>query len=256
MSSTQVQGTRKAPYVSSFDRAVAMRLAATEYQRVVATLELLTPNQWSSPTDCPGWDVRALAGHVLGMAQMATSMRESMRQQLSAQRRAKHGGGLMINALTALQVEKNASLGRDELVTTMRTVGPRAVRGRSRAPRFLRGQRTAQVVDDRQEWWTIGFLMDTILTRDPFMHRLDIARATGVLVTPTVEHEGVIVEDVVREWASRHQAAYSLELTGPAGGSWSSGDRGMQISLDAMEFCRTLSGRVSADGLLGQQVPF
>ena len=110
-------------------------------------------------------------------------------------------------------------------------------------------------MEGREEWWTFGYLFDTILTRDPFMHRVDIARATGVPMTATAEHEGVIVDDVVREWAQRHGRPYTLELTGPAGGRWQEGD-GEHITMDALEFCRALSGRGPTPGLLAQQVPF
>ena len=70
----------------------------------------------------------------------------------------------------------------------------------------------------------MGYLFDVILTRDPFLHRVDIALATETPMVATAEHEGVIVDDVVTEWASRHGAAYDLELTGPAGGHWRHGD--------------------------------
>lgn len=256
MSSTLVQGTRKSPFVSALGRDVANGLAVTEYDRVVSTLEQLTPEQWSAATDCPGWDVRAMAGHMLGMAQMVASMVENLRQQYSATRHSKRDGGLMIDALTTLQVEKNAGLTSAEVVAQMRRVGPKAARGRARTPGLMRNQTISQVMEGTQEWWTLGFLMDTILTRDPFMHRIDIACATGVLVTPTADHEGVIVNDVVHEWAARHGAAYTLELTGPAGGHWSRGEGGGHLDLDASEFCRALSGRSSGEGLLSQQVPF
>ncbi len=256
MSSTLVQGTRKSPLVSAYDRDVAHRLASTEYDRVVHTLEQLTPEQWSAPTDCPAWDVRAMAGHMLGMTQMVASMVENLRQQYTATRQSKRNGGQMIDALTALQVEKNAGLTTDEVVEQMRTVGPRAARGRARTPGLMRHQTMSQDVDGDPEWWTVGYLMDTILTRDPFMHRIDIERATGVLVPPTPDHEGVLVDDVVREWASRHGAAYTLDLTGPAGGHWSHGEAGEHVELDASEFCRVLSGRAPGAGLLSHQVPF
>ena len=68
-----------------------MRLAATEYERVAALLDQLEPAQWAAPTDCPGWDVRAMAGHMLGMAQMAATVPEMARQQLASQRRSQHG---------------------------------------------------------------------------------------------------------------------------------------------------------------------
>ncbi len=105
------------------------------------------------------------------------------------------------------------------------------------------------------ERWTIGFLVDVILTRDPFMHRVDISRATGVPIQVTPDHQGVLLDDVVREWGSRHAQPYRLELTGPADGTWKSGAGGEPISMDAVEFCRSLSGRASA-GLLATRVPF
>jgi len=66
----------------------------------------------------------------------------------------------------------------------------------------------------------------------------------------------VIVADVVAEWAARHGQPYTLRLTGPAGGSWTSGDGGPLLETDAIEFCRVLSGRGQASGLLTTQVPF
>ena len=42
----------------------------------------------------------------------------------------------------------------------------------------------------------------------------------------TADHDGVIVADVVAEWARRHGQPYQLKLTGPAGGSWTSGTGG------------------------------
>jgi len=87
------------------------------------------------------------------------------------------------------------------------------------------------------------------------MHRIDIAQATGLPVQTTSDHEGVLVDDVVREWAERHGTAVTLELSGPAGGRWEFGD-GELLSMDALDFCRTLSGREPATGLLAQQVPF
>jgi hypothetical protein len=93
------------------------------------------------------------------------------------------------------------------------------------------------------------------------MHRLDLARATGQAPTLTADHDGVIVADVVLEWARRHGRPYRLELTGPAGGSWSSGTDGEELSMDAADFCRVVAGRPDAaggrpSGLLATQVPF
>ena len=102
----------------------------------------------------------------------------------------------------------------------------------------------------------LGYLVDTILTRDTWMHRIDIARATGRDLVLTPDHDGVIVADVVTEWAGRHCAGCTLSLTGPAGGHWTFGAGGPEIELDAVEFCRTLSRRAPATGLLDVEVPF
>jgi hypothetical protein len=192
-----------------------------------------------------------MAGHMLGMTQMIATWREMVRQQLAAGRRAKRAGVETIDALTALQVEKNADLTADELVDQLRKVAPGAVRNRRRAPGLMR----RQTLPENGEWWTMGYLFDVILTRDPFVHRIDITRTTGVPMVATAEHEGVIIADVVTEWAERHGAPYELELTGPAGGHWKAGD-GERITMDALEFCRALSGRAPAPGLLATQVPF
>ena len=233
-----------------------MTAAATEYTRVVTLLESVTPSQWALPTDCSGWDVRAVAGHMLGMAQMTATLPALARQQMAAQKGAKKTGTAMIDVLTALQVRENAGLSPAELVAAMRAVGPKAARLRRKVPAFIRGRTMpgAMTVGDAQERWTLGFLFDVILTRDPFMHRLDISRATGVPVQATPAHEGVIVDDIVREWAARHGRPYTLSLSGPAGGTW--GGEGENIAMDAFDFCRTVSGRGPATGLLSQQVPF
>jgi uncharacterized protein (TIGR03083 family) len=251
------QRARTTARASGLDRGVAMRLADTEYDRVVSLLSTLSPAQWSKPTDCPAWDVRAMAGHVLGMAQMAATLPETVRQQIGSQRRANKEGTRLIDALTALQVEKNAGLEPRELVEQMRRIGPKAVKARRRVPAFIRGRAMPglQDVGDRQEAWTFGYLFDVILTRDPFMHRIDISRATGVPMRADPAHEGVLIDDVVREWAERHAAPYRLVLTGPAGGRWSRGDA-EQTQLDAFDFCRVLSGRAPATGSLTEQVPF
>ena len=257
MTTSMKKQSTEAPRAAALDHGVAMRLAETEYQRVTALLASLTEQQWTQPTGCPGWDVRAMAGHMLGMAQMVATLPGLVRQQVASQRTAKRDGVAPLDALTALQVNMNAKLGSAEVIQQMRVVGPKAARGRRRTPAPVRSLRMpdAQQVGDHDEWWTFGFLFDVILTRDPFMHRIDITRATGTLMEATADHEGVITDDVVREWAARHGQAFTLELSGPAGGRWGDGE-GPLITMDALEFSRAVGGRGQATGLLTHQVPF
>lgn len=244
------------PRASALDRDAAMSLATTEYDRLCEVLERLTPAQWATPTECPGWDVRAMAGHCLGMAQMAASVRETVRQQSAAARAARGSQRPMIDELTALQVEKNAALSTAELTAAFRAVSGAAVTGRRRAPAPVRALTLTEEVGGAKEKWRVGFLLDVILTRDPWMHRVDICRATGAELRLTEDHDGVLVADVVREWADRHGRPYDLRLTGVAGGHWRRGDGGDRLEMDAVEFCRTVSGRRAGEGLLATEVPF
>jgi uncharacterized protein (TIGR03083 family) len=238
---------------AALDRDLAMRLAATEYDRFLGLLRTLEPEDWSRPTDCPGWDVRAMAGHTLGMTEMTGSLRQFAGQNVAAIR---GGGG--VDALTAHQVRTRSSLDTAELIERFAAAGPRAVRGRRRLAGVVGGLPlpAKQVVGGQRETWRFGFMLDVILTRDPWMHRVDISRVTGRELRLTPEHDGVLVADVVAEWASRHRQPYRLRLTGPAGGEWSVGDGGPELELDAVEFCRVVSGRGTGTGLLAQQVPF
>jgi len=146
-----------------------------------------------------------------------------------------------------------------DIVARLRVVTARAATARGRTPALIRvlPMPMAQVVGDAEESWTFGFLIDTILTRDPWMHRIDILRATGRGPLLSADHDGVLVADVAAEWAGRHGQPCTLRLTGPAGGSWAFGaGSGPDLELDAVEFCRTLSGRTTGAGLLAVQVPF
>ena len=207
--------------VPALRRVDAMRLADTEYQRVLDLLRSLQPPDWARPTDCPGWDVRAIAAHMLGMVELAASMRENQRQVELAGRR----GGVFIDALTELQVDERADMTPAQIIDRFAVRAPKAVRNRQRTPGVIR-RRTMpvrQLVGDHEEAWTAGYLIDVILTRDPWMHRVDIVRATGATHVLTPEHDGRLVADIVAEWTTRHGQPCQLHLTGPAGGHWTNG---------------------------------
>jgi uncharacterized protein (TIGR03083 family) len=239
-----------------------MRLARTEYQRVTDAVDALQAEDWSRPTDCTAWDVRQLVAHIVGQANLFSTPLELIRQTRAAKARERPGQE-GVDALTAFQVEERQHLGPEELRAELRRVVPRGARGRRRLPGLVRRRRLpgAEVINGVPEKWSFGYVTDVILTRDPWMHRLDLARATSREPVLTADHDGVLVADIVAEWARRHGQPYRLQLTGPAGGSWSSGTGGVEIVMDAADFCRVISGRPGPDGgqtlgLLSTQVPF
>ena len=103
---------------------------------------------------------------------------------------------------------------------------------------------------------SLDWLMSVVLTRDAWMHRVDLARAAGVPLQVTADHDGRIVADIVADWAGQHGRPYDLVLTGPAGGHFAAGRDGEARELDAIEFCRILAGRAPADGLPHPHVVF
>jgi uncharacterized protein (TIGR03083 family) len=239
--------------VRPIERPEATTLAATEVARMAAALRSLDAEDWTRPTACPLWDVRAMAGHVLGMTETFTGFRKLVSTMRAASKRA--GDGPFIDGLTAVQVDATAGLSTGELVERLEAAGPAAARWRARR-RLLRLAPMKEEVDGVQETWKMGYLLDVILTRDTWMHRADLAQATGSPMQLTADHDGRVIADAVAEWARRHGQPFTLHLTGPAGGSFAQGRGGEERTLDAVDFCRILSGRGSGEGLLAQQVPF
>nr|MDQ3575971.1 hypothetical protein [Actinomycetota bacterium] len=190
------------------------------------------------------------------MMEMNASVSEMVRQQRAAAKASKRNRTAMIDELTALQVDKHVHRPVAEVTTRLRATSPKALAGRRRTPRFIRALPMDPGTPLFAEKWKLGYLLDVILTRDTWMHRVDLARATGRELTLSSDHDGRIVADVVKEWARRHGRPFTLVLTGPAGGDYTQGDGDEHIELDAVEFCRVLSGRGMGPGLLTHSVPF
>lgn len=239
-------------------RREASAIAVVENERTVQLIASLQAADWANPTDCTAWDVRALSAHVLGGMEAFASVPQFVHQMRAGSKAAGHGP--FIDGMTAVQVRERADLDVAQLVERLTAVAPRAARARGRVPRLFRRLPMKQEVAGAVETWTMGYLLDVILTRDTWMHRIDIARATGRDLVLTPDHDGRIVSDVVAEWARRHGRPFTLCLEGAAGGTFTkAGAAGLfadPIALDAVEFCRILSGRATGEGLLTQEVPF
>ena len=232
----------------------AMILAATEFDRMAAQLQALAPHDWAQPTVCELWDVRAMAAHVLGMAEAQASFRQFAHDFRAA---GKRSSGKMIDEMSATQVRERTAMTPGAIISRLAAVAPKAVRARRWIPAPVRwAVRFKNDPPFDAERWRYGYLVDTIFTRDTWMHRLDISRAIGRPMELTAGHDGRLVADVVAEWARRHAQPFTLTLTGPVGGQWRAGGGGEHLRLDALDFCRTLAGREPGTGLLATAVPF
>jgi uncharacterized protein (TIGR03083 family) len=241
--------------IPALEHEEAMDLAAADYDRMLTLVDRLDGPDWTQPTDCSGWDVKAMIGHLLGMLELQADPEDRMRQLKMATEEAQKSGRLRLDALTALQVREHAALSTHEVRAELHLAAPRGLAARRAMPAEFR----ATPYDPQlpgQSGWTFGYLFDVIHTRDPWLHRIDICRATGQQLDLSASHDGRIVADVVAEWARAHAQRFSLELTGPAGGSFIGQGGGPSLTLDAVEFCRTLSGRAQGTGLLETHVVF
>jgi uncharacterized protein (TIGR03083 family) len=239
----------------------ADHLAMATYDRLIAVLDQLQHDDWARPTECIGWSVHDMVAHIVGAARAHASRREFLRQGLHGQRHKDRFDGNDLDAMNAHQVERNVHLSPQELVAQLRLLAPRAVRARRRLPAPLRriplpmapgGSFTPGMPTSIR----LGRLFDVILTRDVWLHRIDILRAVDREPDVDIDVDRRIVADVAAEWAGRHGQPVRLELTGRAGGSFVQGVSGPTLRLDAVEFCRVLSGRADGDGLLQTKVLF
>lgn len=239
------------------DHASWRPLASEAYRRLADAFATVPDDAWGSPTPCAGWTVRDLGGHVLGAMRSAASLRETVSQQRAVRNRVARTGEQEVDALTAEQIERSAALTAAEVVAELdRLVGP-AVAGRWRLPQVLKRRTRIRVkMGTLDERWDLEYFLGVILTRDAWLHRVDLADALGTELTLD-EHDRLIVGDVAVEWARRHDQPVRLHLTGPAGGRLVVGRDGEELELDAVEFCRVVSGRSQhPHPYLAQEVPF
>jgi hypothetical protein len=195
---------------------------------------------------------------MVGAMRSAASLPEFLRQFWVISRRAKATGSNQTDVMTALQIELTASLSEEELVGECRSlVGP-AARGRGNPPAPIRSWvRFPVTFGATTETWRLAYLLDVILTRDAWMHSVDLSRAIGRPMVLTEELDGQVIAGVAEEWGRRHGQPVTLRLTGRAGGEFAmNGPGGQIIEIDAVEFARSVSGRQPRGGLLSIDVPF
>lgn len=239
----------------------ALDVATAAYGQLFAVLSDLAPTDWAAATECPGWDVSDMVGHLIGAAKANASMRENLRQQRWGLRHRREFGGNPLDATNARQIADHAGLSDQRRLDVLRELSPAAVRGRGRTPLPMRlitvplsaGGSSAGGMPGSVN---LGHLVDVVYTRDVWMHTIDILRATG---RPPELDEALtrrVAEDVVAEWTGRHGQPVDLTLTGPGGGHYTTGSGGEVLELDVVEFCRAVAGRAPGTGLLATRILF
>ncbi len=241
--------------IRRISHAEAMAIAAVENRKFLEQLRCLDEEDWTKPTACELWDVRAMAAHVVGSAAGQITPREFLRQVRAGRPLVKEiGAKFWWDGMNEIQVRERANLSTDELIAEWERNAERARVARSKMPRLIAGLPLLNLPAPvgRQP---LSYLFDIGFTRDVWAHRMDIAAATGHPMDLEAEHDGRIVADIVAEWAATHGEPFVLELTGPAGGAFTAGSGGEAVSIDTLDYITILAGRAAGDGLLRNTLP-
>jgi uncharacterized protein (TIGR03083 family) len=235
--------------------AEAMQITAVENRKFSAALREVRPNNWSNPTDCTRWDVHALVAHVVGSAAAQASPREFYRQVRAGRPVvAEIGAQYWWDGMNEVHVREREGQPVAELIAEWDRNAERALRARTKLPRPLARLPLINLPAPVGRK-PLSYLFDMGFTRDTWMHRVDLTRGAGTTFDADPDHDGRVVADLVAEWAATHGEPFTLVLSGPAGGTFTSGTGGEHMEMDAIEFCRILSGRGSGDGILRHPLP-
>ena len=90
----------------TMDHETWMAAAAVEYERLVGLLGGLDAEDWSRPTDCTEWDVRAMVAHLVGAAEGNARIREAVRQAVVGRRRFRRD--VLVDSINMVQIEDRA----------------------------------------------------------------------------------------------------------------------------------------------------
>lgn len=248
MSTTSTTG------VTRINRTQARVLASAEFKRFAALTASLTPQEWTTDTDCVSWDVRTMVLHVLGSADAQASPRVFLHQlrrglPLNKEIDSHH----WVDGLNELQIRERSKLSNEQVVAQLGAVGENAVKGRFSTPLPMRY--TPVPFGDPIGWKPVNYLLEMGFTRDVWVHRIDIHAVIGRPMPLDHAHDGRLVADIVREWAELHAEPFDLHLTGTAGGTFSQGEDGEHIEMDALDFIRTLTGRLAGAGVMRHPLP-
>jgi uncharacterized protein (TIGR03083 family) len=225
-------------------RRRGLEVCTAELDAFLALLHTLDESDWSKPTDCTEWTVQDSVAHVLGQYEGAARVTVFLRRHRVGHRR--YPKRTRLAAYTQQQVDDLSPHAPAALIDRLTKVGPKALRAIRRMPSFVRRLDVTRFFpEDPLPDASLGYLMDVIAARDTWMHRVDIARATGRPLAHG-SHEREIVTQLVRElhaaWAG---PPITLELTGSAGGVWiiGAGEPVAAVRVEVVDYLRTLSGR-------------
>ena len=183
-----------------------------------------------------------MVSHLVAQCEDGLRLRTSLRREVAGRRR--YPRKTSVDAHMAVQVDDHRAEPGPDLAGRFAVLWPRAVQARRRRSTPLRRITLSAGIPGTPRF-SLGHLLDIIYNRDLWMHRLDLARATGQPFA-IGDHDRHIIEQAIRDLALTWPAApVALQLTGPAGGSWliGSGEPAAVIRAEPTAWMRALAGR-------------
>jgi uncharacterized protein (TIGR03083 family) len=239
-------------------------------------LEKIPPEQWSTPTDLPGWDVRALAAHIAHLEGVLAGNPEETVDVGEPD----HVTGLM-GLYTEQGVVSRSDRSPDELINEIRAAATR------RHTALVADPPTDGSAKPDQIFGGVGWDWNTLLRNRPldvWMHEQDVRRAVGMpggMDSPAAKHTAdYLAESLGFVLAKRVGAPAGttvvLELDGSDPAAFGVNDSGrgerlaeppeaptVRLSMDRESFILLAGGRrapdtgtirVEGDDLLGHKI--
>lgn len=161
-------------------RARAFEIIEAERAAFLASIREQDAAAWHEPTACPGWTVRDLVAHVIGQYEEQSRPWLMVRRIRRARKRYPALGTL--DGHNQCQVDDRRDLPREDLVDQFARESGRGLRALRRLPGPLRRMRISRIFPEDASALpedSLDYLVRVLAARDVWMHRADLADATG-----------------------------------------------------------------------------
>gem|GEM_PF-4887781 len=199
------------PVLSTSD---TMALERVELRYFVQRLKSLTPDQWEAPTRQPDRDVHAVVAHVAGSYALQSNLRQIGRQiDPRVHRFYRTPGQSLEDAFVRVQIGDRLYWRPERLIAEIESTGERAIRLRSLLLRPLQRVSTEQFT---RQLWIRRRLSAQAHLLDLWLHRLEVADATGTSLITNNAHDRQIFEATIASVAvkiERELASRRIDLT-------------------------------------------
>lgn len=253
--------TTSARVIPRTSGATARLVNEAELRATLSTFRELSDEDWRRPTACTGWTVRDMFAHTVGQYEELPRPWIALRRIRRAARTHPHLGRR--DGHNEAQIEDRQAVPGRELIGDLAHFAPQGLIALRRMPAAARRRmRLSWVYPEARDLPddSVDYLGNVLLVRDTWMHRMDLADATGA--DPVLDgHDREIVDQVVLDLALAWTGpAVEIDLHGPAGGRrlLGIGTPAATLHADAVDFARHLSGRAARgrlelEGDLGAQ---